>query len=220
MPAGNQASVFLALLGCASSAGCPSAPRRCCTHIAACLCCCCVLVLAVLPRRSPLDPAASQYDWGGDADDADSLAGLVGADPLASMMGETLDPDDLGSAAAAAGLGVYAGPRRVLGPGELFGEISFFTEIPQMETVRWVVPGAAARGDQAQFPGSLPEQRGRIGLRAPQLPCPSAWPSHSLSVCVPTPPVPVACTCFIFAPPHHRQVDDHGARHGHRPPRV
>lgn len=25
---------------------------------------------------------------------------------------------------------------RVLGPGELFGEISFFTEIPQMETVR------------------------------------------------------------------------------------
>ncbi len=44
------------------------------------------------------------------------------------------------AAAAAAGAGggtvLYAGPRRILGPGELLGEISFFTEIPQMETVR------------------------------------------------------------------------------------
>ncbi len=39
--------------------------------------------------------------------------------------------------AGAGGLGVYVGPSRVLGPGKLFGEISFFTEIPQMETVRY-----------------------------------------------------------------------------------
>jgi hypothetical protein len=40
------------------------------------------------------------------------------------------------------GLGIYTGPRKVLGPGELFGEISFFTEIPQMENVRWVGMGS------------------------------------------------------------------------------
>jgi hypothetical protein len=30
----------------------------------------------------------------------------------------------------------YAGPERTLSVGEVFGEISFFTEIPQMTTVR------------------------------------------------------------------------------------
>ena len=81
--------------------------------------------------RSPLDPTVSQYDWGGDF--ADSLTEL---DPLSSMMGE-LDPDVQASAITGGmGLGVYLGPSKVLGPGELFGEISFFTEIPQMETVR------------------------------------------------------------------------------------
>lgn len=53
-------------------------------------------------------------------------------------------PDDYGEGGAAAmqgyGLSVpYAGPERDLGEGDTFGEISFFTEIPQMETVRWVV---------------------------------------------------------------------------------
>jgi CRP-like cAMP-binding protein len=38
--------------------------------------------------------------------------------------------------AAGGGMGIYTGPRKLLGPGELFGEISFFTEIPQMENVR------------------------------------------------------------------------------------
>lgn len=51
-------------------------------------------------------------------------------------MGE-LDLDTHPAPAVHGGLGIYMGPRRVLGPGELFGEISFFTEIPQMETVRW-----------------------------------------------------------------------------------
>lgn len=80
--------------------------------------------------RSPLDPAVSQYDWGGELD------ALESSDPLSSMMGE-IDPDQHASIATGPGSpGVYVGPRRVLGPGELFGEISFFTEIPQMATVR------------------------------------------------------------------------------------
>lgn len=88
--------------------------------------------MVVLLPRSPLDPAVSQYDWGGDFDQEASET----FDPLNSMMGD-IDFDQQASGASAPGaLGVYMGPRRVLGPGELFGEISFFTEIPQMETVR------------------------------------------------------------------------------------
>jgi hypothetical protein len=78
--------------------------------------------------RSPLDPAVSSqydYDWGGDFDADSSLASA--GDPMASMLGE-LDSDGpdgaaSGGAAVRAGLGVYVGPRRVMGPGELFGEI-------------------------------------------------------------------------------------------------
>ncbi|WIA34734.1 hypothetical protein OEZ86_013043 [Tetradesmus obliquus] len=51
------------------------------------------------------------------------------------MMGE-LDLDVNSAPANGGGLGIYTGPRKLLGPGELFGEISFFTEIPQMENVR------------------------------------------------------------------------------------
>lgn len=65
---------------------------------------------------SPLDPfqSVSQYDWGGDA--------LSGGDPLSSMLGD-VDPDGQPSPGALGGLGVYMGPRRLLGPGDLFGEI-------------------------------------------------------------------------------------------------
>jgi hypothetical protein len=81
-------------------------------------------------HRSPLDTSVSQYDWGGDLDIADNV------DPLSSMMGDIDQDMNVSGASGPGGLGVYVGPRRVLGPGELLGEISFFTEIPQMETVR------------------------------------------------------------------------------------
>uniref|UniRef100_A0A383VAB8 Cyclic nucleotide-binding domain-containing protein n=1 Tax=Tetradesmus obliquus TaxID=3088 RepID=A0A383VAB8_TETOB len=89
-----------------------------------------VVVAGRVELRSPLDPSVSQYDWGGDY--ADSMTSL---DPLSSMMGE-LDLDVNSAPANGGGLGIYTGPRKLLGPGELFGEISFFTEIPQMENVR------------------------------------------------------------------------------------
>lgn len=107
---------------------------------------CIVGVVAAPLNRSPLDPGVSQYDWGGDLDDASETY-----DPLSSMMGD-LDQDmQAAKGAQSAGLGVYVGPRRVLGPGGLFGEISFFTEIPQMETVRcartaWLVSAEPASG--------------------------------------------------------------------------
>lgn len=90
---------------------------------------CAVLCYAV-SHRSPLDTSVSQYDWGGDLDIADNV------DPLSSMMGDIDQDMNVSGASGPGGLGVYVGPRRVLGPGELLGEISFFTEIPQMETVR------------------------------------------------------------------------------------
>jgi hypothetical protein len=92
-------------------------------------------------HRSPLDPAVSQFDWGGDFDQD----GAEGLDPLSSMMGD-LDLDQQASGTSSTGgLGVYLGPRKLLGPGELFGEISFFTEIPQMETVRYALLCKGAR---------------------------------------------------------------------------
>lgn len=43
------------------------------------------------------------------------------------MMGD-VDFDQQATGASAPGaMGVYMGPRRIIGPGELFGEISFFT---------------------------------------------------------------------------------------------
>jgi hypothetical protein len=48
-------------------------------------------------------------------------------------------PDDGEGGASVRGRGPtvpYAGPNRTAGVGEVFGEISFFTEIPQMTTVR------------------------------------------------------------------------------------
>lgn len=89
-----------------------------------------IISMLVLLLRSPLDPAVSQYDWGGDLDTTSTF------DPLSSMMGEMDQDVQASGATAPGGMGVYLGPRRVLGPGDLFGEISFFTEIPQMETVR------------------------------------------------------------------------------------
>lgn len=62
-------------------------------------------------NRSPLDPAVSQYDWGGELDPLESTDSMM-SDPLSSMMGD-LDLDQHGSPAThPGGLGVYMGPRR------------------------------------------------------------------------------------------------------------
>jgi hypothetical protein len=89
---------------------------------------------------------APHYDWaenrvqdaltGGDYNSSESWD----ADPLSSMLGSV--DADISSMSARVGAGpaamppLYLGPRQVRGPGETFGAISFFTEIPQMETVR------------------------------------------------------------------------------------
>jgi len=52
-------------------------------------------------------------------------------DPLGALTPVLGSPND------GAGLNLpYAGPERQLGVGDTFGELSFFTEIPQMTTVR------------------------------------------------------------------------------------
>ena len=102
-------------------------------------------------RRSPLDMTSStydapHYDWG-ERSTQDPLAGgdyntgeSWDCDPLMSMLG-TMDADT-SNMSARSGAGpaamppVYLGPRQRRGPGETFGAISFFTEIPQMETVK------------------------------------------------------------------------------------
>jgi hypothetical protein len=48
-------------------------------------------------------------------------------------------PDDTASGGVPTGFGgniPYVGPEQQLGVGDTFGELSFFTEIPQMTTVR------------------------------------------------------------------------------------
>ncbi len=70
-----------------------------------------------------------------------AAAHLHGAPPSPARSAMTGLTPVLGSAAPAGAPGggaavPYAGPERALGLGEAFGELSFFTEIPQMTTVR------------------------------------------------------------------------------------
>jgi hypothetical protein len=72
------------------------------------------------------------------------------------MLGD-VDEDELATTSlyASGGPGMYVGPRRVMGPSSMIAEVAFFTEIPQMETVRCgrvavaATLGALARGTAA-----------------------------------------------------------------------
>jgi hypothetical protein len=110
------------------------------------------VLLLHLTYRSPLDVTASTYDpqfeWGSDTDPMDDPSDLAytgsvtsasllpgssgsssssgtGFNPLTSVLG-TLDHDVKGAGGGAGGMPLV-GPRRVRGPGQTFGAISFFT---------------------------------------------------------------------------------------------
>ncbi|KAF6256108.1 hypothetical protein COO60DRAFT_1702472 [Scenedesmus sp. NREL 46B-D3] len=138
-----------------------------------------VVVAGRVELRSPLDPSVSQYDWGGDY-----AASFGSLDPLSSMMGE-LGCEDNGAPANGGGMGIYTGPRKLLSPGELFGEISFFTEIPQMEHVSRLVLENLRRRSEAQVAAEFPGMRGNsAALQQLLAGCPSSlmysWASPEL----------------------------------------